>query len=381
VRPPRRRTIREIETVEQLLKRQGHLRDCAVQGLDLSALEVDWVALDVDGTLFLGCLFPSEAAEHAVKARGAVVFPRFAERPYDPYRAGLYTPEELLAVDEQIYAWYEEAGKYLPDLGEALAQRVHDLAIDDALGDLIGETPEARLRKRIVGIMGGHSGKRGTPEYRATARVAWLLGKDHLVVTGGGPGIMEAGNLGAYLSGYGEADLNWALDELATAPDPKKPAYMTAAEKVTAVFSEGTVNLSVPTWFYGFEPSNLFATHVAKYFANSIREDGLLAICLHGIVFAPGSAGTVQEIFMDAAQNRYTTFGYRSPMAFLGMDRWHPRGGGGIYPALLREAETGGYGHLIAAFDSPEDTAAFIRRHAPRQRRRTSGAKRSTTSK
>ena len=35
MQPPRRRTIREIQTVEQLLARQGHLRDCAVQGLDL----------------------------------------------------------------------------------------------------------------------------------------------------------------------------------------------------------------------------------------------------------------------------------------------------------------------------------------------------------
>ena len=40
----------------------------------------------------------------------------------------------------------------------------------------------------------------------------------------------------------------------------------------------GRQSLGVPTWFYGHEPTNLFATHVAKYFANSIREDGLLAI-------------------------------------------------------------------------------------------------------
>jgi hypothetical protein len=132
---------------------------------------------------------------------------------------------------------------------------------------------------------------------------------------------------------------------------------------VRAAFPDGTVNLAVPTWFYGFEPVNLFASHIAKYFANSIREDGLLAICLHGIVFAPGSAGTVQEIFMDAAQNQYTTFDYRSPMTFLGCDRWQPGGADGIYPAL--QAEAGAYAELLMLSDSPDEIAAFIRSHAP----------------
>lgn len=29
--------------------------------------------------------------------------------------------------------------------------------------------------------------------------------------------------------------------------------------------------LGVPTWFYGHESSNFFATHVAQYFAKAIR--------------------------------------------------------------------------------------------------------------
>jgi predicted Rossmann-fold nucleotide-binding protein len=370
VRPPQRRTIREIQTVEDLLARQGHLRDCAVQGLDLRGIDVDWAEVDVHGTLFLGCLFPSDDAEAAAKEHGATVFPRFAPRPYDPYRTCLYTPEELEAADDEIYAWYSEAGKYLPDLGEALAQRVHDLAIDDALGDLIGATAEERLAKRIVGIMGGHAAQRGTTEYECAARVGWLLGRDHLVVTGGGPGIMEAGNIGAYMSSYPEEDLRRALEQLAAAPGVADPGYRDAALGVRAEFPEGATNLAVPTWFYGFEPVNLFASHIAKYFANSIREDGLLAICLHGIVFAPGSAGTVQEIFMDAAQNRYTTFDYRSPMAFLGRERWQPGGSDGIYGALLAEAEAGGkpdsYAELLMLSDSPDEVAAFIRSNPPR---------------
>ena len=42
---------------------------------------------------------------------------------------------------------------------------------------------------------------------------------------------------------------------------------------------------------------------------------GLLAIAKHGVIYAPGSAGTIQEIFQDAAQNHYSSFGPPSPMA------------------------------------------------------------------
>jgi predicted Rossmann-fold nucleotide-binding protein len=40
------------------------------------------------------------------------------------------------------------------------------------------------------------------------------------------------------------------------------------------------------------------------------------------VVVAPGSAGTLQEIFMDAEQNYYATSGYHSPMVFLGVRQW-----------------------------------------------------------
>ena len=371
MRPPHRKTIREIETAEQFLERHGHLRDCAMQRLDLTRLDVDWETLDVEGSLFLGCRFASQQVRHVLEERGAVLFPSFSPRPYDPYRTSLYTPEELEGVDEKIYAWYADAGKYHPDIGEALAQRVHDLAIDDALGDLVGSTPDERLAKRVVGVMGGHSIERDSIDYARAAKVGWLLAKHHFVLTGGGPGIMEAANLGAYMSGRDESELTLAVEQLAVAPTTKHPDYQSAARSVKAAYPTGVENLSVPTWFYGFEPVNLFASHIAKYFANSIREDGLLAICLHGVVFAPGSAGTVQEIFMDAAQNRYSTFDYRSPMAFLSRERWEPSPGQGIFPALLAEAKAGPekkdlYDDLLTLSDSPDEVADFIRRTPPR---------------
>jgi hypothetical protein len=132
---------------------------------------------------------------------------------------------------------------------------------------------------------------------------------------------MEAANLGAYMTQYSDEQLKQAIAKLAEAPsyedDPAK--YIDAAFQVTKKFpSKGNLSLAVPTWAYSNEPTGQFASHVAKYFANSIREDGLLAMGTYGVIFAPGSAGTLQEIFQDTAHNSYKTFHYRAAMVFLG---------------------------------------------------------------
>ena len=50
---------------------------------------------------------------------------------------------------------------------------------------------------------------------------------------------------------------------------------------------------------------------------------GVLAIAVDGVIYAPGWAGTVQEVFQDAAQNVYRVVDGRfSPMAFLDTDGW-----------------------------------------------------------
>jgi predicted Rossmann-fold nucleotide-binding protein len=60
----------------------------------------------------------------------------------------------------------------------------------------------------------------------------------------------------------------------------------------------------------------------AKYFANSVREDGLLTVATGGVVYTPGSAGTVQEVFQDYTHNHYGSLGPPAPMVFLDKDFW-----------------------------------------------------------
>jgi predicted Rossmann-fold nucleotide-binding protein len=174
---------------------------------------------------------------------------------------------------------------------------------------------------------------------------------------------MEATNLGAYFGGKSAKDLQRALLILEQAPHYTDSGYMDQAKHVLDVFPEGQESLAVPTWFYGHEPSNLFASHIAKYFSNSIREDTLLAICLYGIIYAPGSAGTTQEIFMDAAQNHYGTFGYSSPMVFLGRDRYEMETM--LFPALKQLAKGKDYQKLLFLTDDPEMAVNFIEKHPP----------------
>ena len=148
------------------------------------------------------------------------------------------------------------------------------------------------------------------------------------------------------------------------ASDPLcRPAFAVRSElPLPDEDGEAGWSLGIPTWLYGHEPPNVFASHIAKYFANSIREEGLLAIATAGVVYAPGSAGTIQEVFMDACQNHYETFGGASPMVFLGTDYWtitKP-----VYPLVRQLAEGRPYGDLLAIADTPVPVVEAIARHA-----------------
>jgi predicted Rossmann-fold nucleotide-binding protein len=282
-------------------------------------------------------------------------------RPYVVRPQRLYSREDLMqgwhrgadhsmTLDGRIYDYVKARGGRAPDVDEGLAQRTHDHYIDVALGDYL-----MRTGRPVAGIMGGSSTLATDPNYRRVVHLtAALTERGYLVVCGGGLGIMEAANLGAYFAARSDAERDHAVDTLAAAPPwPEDPAgYMTVADDLRARFAPGGDSLAIPTWVIAGEPISLFATHIAKYFSNSIREDGMLAVATAGIVFAPGGAGTMQEIFQDGAQNASRVFG-RSPMAFL--DSRHYCEETGLYPALQRQATRLGFADLLSVADEPEE--------------------------
>jgi len=371
MRLSKKESPRELMSREMLLKYCPNLDGTTVINLDLTETEIDWVALSCKNTTWLGCRFP-EGVSKKLQKKGALVFPKISGLPYNPYRSNLYTWNELLdgyddkadnSKDFSIYSHFTST-RHNPPITEALAQRIHDHAIDMALTRLLETNGSSKNPRKVVGIMGGHSTPRISVWYRKTALLAHRLTKEgYFIASGGGPGIMEAANLGAWLSKYPVESIDTALGILEKSPTYLDNDYIQCGVNVLRLFPAGAENLAIPTWFYGHEPSNVFASHIAKYFSNSIREDTLLGISIYGVVYAPGSAGTLQEIFMDTAQNHYGTFGFSSPMCFLSTHRYEIETL--IYPMLRQFAYGHKYFDLLKCSDEVDELIRFILQHPP----------------
>ncbi|MGY2743571.1 LOG family protein [Pseudarthrobacter sp. O4] len=318
-----------------------------VQSLDLRGRRAQLEALEVQGAVFLGCTFDA-GVEDSLRGRGALIFPRLQAVPFNPYRGQLYTPQELYAgisdsryedtLDAKVYQWSIRPGQR-HRLDATLAASLHDHSIGDALDELTRSEPF--LGRTVVGVMGGHAARRGSAVFEEAALLGRLLARNgRVVATGGGPGTMEGANLGAYLNEMPDQHFRQVLQGLAAVPGfrPSVSAWARAAAAVVERHPDGTPSLGIPTWFHGHEPPNFFATHIAKYFANSIREAILLELCHGGIIFLPGSGGTVQEIFQDACENYYGAPETITPMVLVGQEHWLRR-----YPAwpLLQSLAAG----------------------------------------
>ncbi len=350
----------EVETLAELDARLATgvhgLAGWQLKGLDLRHHADSLAGRDPAGALFMGCTF-APGAEDLLRDRGALVFPQLPGVPVDPYRSRLYTVAELYdteryddSLDARAYAWSRSGAD--PDLARAL----HDHAVDDALTDWVAG-------RRLVGVMGGHALPRGSADYADAARLGRALGGELVVTTGGGPGAMEAANLGARTADRPAEDLAEALDLLARVPSfrPDVDAWVGAARDVLVRLGSpeaGTPTLGIPTWHYGHEPPNPFATVVAKYFRNATREAILLELCDRGIVFLPGAAGTVQEVFQDACENYYADESAIAPMVLVGREHWtRTVPAWPLLAALARGRAMEGHVHLV---DTVEEAAELV---------------------
>ncbi len=367
----------------------------AVQSLDLRSQEQRIAEATFADAIFLACELSELAAGHIVMT-GGVVIPDLSGFDFTVHRSSLYTVGELFdgfdpsdpdgyskSYDQRVHRQYLEQGTSPRAFNTSLARRLHDHSITEALDDALvdanapGDDEGAISLRKVVAIMGGHSMERSEPMYGSVARISReLTRRNFLMISGGGPGAMEATHLGAFLASRPDDDLEQALAVLRPRPSGALPGkeyadrdWLHRAWAVLEQFPIPTgaesqcMSIGVPTWLYGHEPPTVFASHIAKYFANSVREDGLLALASHGVVFAPGSAGTTQEIFQDAAQNHYGTQGLYSPMILFGSEFWTTTRP--VWPLLSHMASGHRYGELLTLTDSETEVVERITAYDP----------------
>jgi predicted Rossmann-fold nucleotide-binding protein len=304
--------------------------------------------------------------------------------PYEAIPRKLYSSADLFqgfqpslpaswakTKDFEIYRHFAMEGRTTPrNPYMGMMQALHDNAITEATTAYI-------KARRVVAIIGDHKMARNSATYRNTVILGRRLTRSgFLICTGGGPGAMEAGHLGASLAGGSDADQDDALKHLGVYPvvpdlgkivDPNGAVDPTLVAQACAWFKPSFElansiqapgeSLAIPTWMYGHEPPTPFATHIAKYFQNSIREDGLLAIARQGIVCMEGKAGTIQEIFQDSAQNAYELSGPFTPMVLFGTEYWTT-----TYPVVgvLRRLFADRFAKYVLVTDEVEAAARFI---------------------
>ena len=375
----------EVESADELasvLTSGRPLTGARLQGLDLSDHEESLLQRrDVQGLIVLGGEVSAHLEQH-LRRHGAMIFPTDPGVPVRPYRGSLYTASELYAgidrdgydetMDARAYRWSQDAS-VRHDAYVSVLRAIHDDSMGDALHALVNG-------RRAVGVMGGHALARGTDGFANAARLGHHLATEgHVVVTGGGPGAMEAANLGAWARD--QDTLHRVLADLADVPtfDGGLDAWVGVAltsrdahdhrdaqdhrgdrEHPGAEGEDAQVrSIGIPTWHFGHEPPNVFAQRIAKFFSNAVREDLLLASSNAGLVVLPGAAGTVQEIFQMVTRLYYETVELPRPLILVGREHWTSELP--VWPLLLSLGQDRSMGANLHLVDGVDETADIVR--------------------
>lgn len=360
--------ITELYALRQLLSHNETIRHCAFQAINFEKCGFPLEKFKFEDCLFMGCYLPAGMLELMDEA--CIVFPR-VKMPYKVFPNKLYNAQTLYlhykpgyhetyytCYDTIVYDRYMAHGKESSDIKETLCRVLHDHSIANALDQFVSSYDE----RDIVAVMGGHAVKRTDPSYHQIADISKRLTEvGKLMVSGGGPGAMEAVHLGAWMAGRSEAELEDAISILSPTPTFREKGWLTTAWQVMDKYPRDPQyhSLGIPTWYYGHEPATPFASEIAKLFDNSVRENLVISLPKGGIIYTPGSAGTFQEIFQDAAQNHYETLGYASPMVFLGKDYYTDENP--IYTLLSEMQDRGKYRNLLLSItDSTDDVIRYL---------------------
>ncbi|MBM3857654.1 MAG: hypothetical protein FJ390_06810, partial [Verrucomicrobia bacterium] len=319
-------------------------RDCCnvvFFAVDLKPYDEELAALShathhQESAIFLGCHIGPRLA-HLLTHHHAIVFPEIPGKPYQLYRKSLYSIEELFAgysaevpesyhktlywriyLDKKEVANDERNFFSLPltalSTEEHFARSLHDHFIQEQLYLYLENLKHPRHRG-IVGFMGGHRVLRSSSIYFEVATLCRRLTRDgFLIASGGGEGLMEAANLGAWLAPLPDEELKKTIAMLSIdgANSSSDPLWLSTAWNVRnkTLHADLKLRRSLGIFTWQFEQQNIFATNIACFFDYELREKTLIAIAKQGLIYGPGSVGTFEEIFRTAYQNHYTKSKY-----------------------------------------------------------------------
>ena len=185
---------------------------------------------------------------------------------------------------------------------------------------------------RSVSFFGSSRFDEDNPHYEKARELAKLLvAKDYAVVTGGGPGIMEAANRGAYENDGRSIGINIQLQD--------------EGEKANDYLGESV----------GFH----------YFFTRKV----MLSYASYGYVFFPGGFGTLDELFEMLTMMQTKKLPQPVTVVAVGKDYWNPLIDW-VRETLLEEYETISQKDLdlIQVVDSPEEALKVIEEGKPLKR-------------
>lgn len=198
----------------------------------------------------------------------------------------------------------------------------------------------SQFKNKIIGVMGRGSIKRDSKQYQNAAFIGKKLAEQgYIVITGGGPGTMEATHLGVWFAGRTEQELMDAINLLKKTTNIESTDYLKRAIEVKQAYPKimKTIDIAIPTFVYGVEFGNIFAETYVSYFNNAVREEAMIILSKNGIILLPGGYGTMLELFFALEYNSdEIKTDKQRPILLFNSTFWKKTFG----PALLNKVKT-----------------------------------------